>query len=265
MQNKEITLMLSVAGSDNTSGAGIQADIKTCQAMNAYCLNCVTAVTSQDSKKVHKIVEIPEDLIVSQISSILNEYKINCVKIGMISNLQQAKTICKLLNTFNKRIPIVVDPIYKSTTNKIFNSHATYLLIYKTFSKLNPIFTPNLFEFKKLIKTSQIQNYNMEKHLKKFLKDYKSLVVVTNCNENADTSDDYFIKEDGKIGIHSLKSIDSKNTHGTGCTFSTSLAVNLARGLNLSESILNSKHLMTRFIKKSPELSLNYGPLGHLL
>ena len=264
-QNKKITLMLSIAGSDNTSGAGVQADIKTCQAMNAYCLNCVTAVTSQDSKKVYNLVEIPDDLVVSQISTVINEYGIDCIKIGMISNLGQAKKIHALLSIFKKKIPIVIDPIYKSTTNKIFNNLTTYLSIYKTFSKLKPIFTPNLFEFKKLIKTSHIENHKMKKYLELFLQEYRSMVVVTNCNEGDNNSDDYFITEDGKIGIHSLKSINSKNTHGTGCTFSTSLAINLARGFNLSQSILRSKKLMTKFIKKSPNFNLSYGPLGHLL
>jgi len=262
---KKTILMLSIAGSDNTCGAGVQADIKTCQSVNAYCLNCVTAITSQNSKKVYKIVDSSVDLITSQISSILSDYKIDCVKIGLVCSLIQAKTIYKLLKPFKKEIPIVIDPIYKSTTNVIFNNLKTYLLIYKTLSKLNPVFTPNLDEVKKLINISFNKKISIEEILRKFTVDYNSLVVVTNCNEKNITSDDYFVSENGNIGKHTSDLIKSKNTHGTGCTFSTLLAINLARGCSLSESIKLSKKLMIKFILNSPKFNLDYGPLGHLL
>ena len=144
MKTNKIFKMLSIAGSDNTCGAGIQADIKTCQALNAYCLTCVTTITSQNSNDVFKIYELPCIYIKSQINSILKDYKIDCIKIGLISSVSQAKTICQILNKFNSKVPIVVDPIFKSSTNKKFNNLKNYESIYKTISKISSIFTPNL-------------------------------------------------------------------------------------------------------------------------
>ena len=97
MKTNKIFKMLSIAGSDNTCGAGIQADVKTCQALSAYCLTCLTTVTSQNSKNVFKIYNLPCIYIKSQINSILKDYKIDCIKIGLISSVSQAKTISKML------------------------------------------------------------------------------------------------------------------------------------------------------------------------
>ena len=144
MKTYKIYKMLSIAGSDNTCGAGIQADIKTCHALKAYCLTCVTTITSQNSKDVFKIFELPSSYIKSQINSILKDYEIDCIKIGLISSVSQAKTICQILRKFNSKVPIVVDPIFKSSTNRKFNNFKNYESIYKTISKINPIFTPNL-------------------------------------------------------------------------------------------------------------------------
>ena len=138
-ETDKIYKMLSIAGSDNTCGAGIQADIKTCQALNAYCLTCVTTITSQNSNDVFKIYELPSIYIKSQINSILKDYKVDCIKIGLISSISQAKAISQILSKFNSKVPIVVDPIFKSSTNRNFNNLKNYASIYRTISKISSI------------------------------------------------------------------------------------------------------------------------------
>ena len=124
MHKKKI--ILSIAGSDNTSGAGVQVDIKTCQLLGVFCLNVVTVITSQSSKKIDDIELVSLKLIKSQISSIFKEYKIDAIKIGLLCNLKVAKFIKEFLTEKSIKCPVVVDPVYGSTTGKIFYKRESY-------------------------------------------------------------------------------------------------------------------------------------------
>ena len=256
--------MLSIAGSDNTCGAGIQADIKTCQALNAYCLTCVTTITSQNSKDVFKIYELPCVYIKSQINSIFKDYKIDCIKIGLISSVSQAKTIYQILNKLNHKVPIVVDPIFKSSTNKKFNNLKSYISIYKTISKISSVFTPNLNEAKKLLKIKTNSKLSTEEIIKEFIEEFKVKVVITDGGNRLDYCEDFLIDKGLVEKIISNK-ISSKNTHGSGCTFSSALAVNLAKGFTLKKSVQLSKDFTKKCILKAPRFNLQYGPVGHWL
>ena len=264
MKTNKIYKMLSIAGSDNTCGAGIQADIKTCQALNAYCLTCVTTITSQNSKDVFKIYELPCTYIKSQINSILKDYKIDCIKIGLISSVSQAKTICKILQQFNPKIPIVVDPIFKSSTNKKFNNLKNYASIYKTISNISSIFTPNLNEAKILLKIESNSKITTEEITKEFTKQFKVKVVITDGGNRLDYCEDFLIDKGVVEKIISNK-ISSRNTHGSGCTFSSALAVNLAKGFTLKKSVRLSQDFTRTCILKAPRFNLKYGPVGHCL
>ena len=262
MKTSKIFKMLSIAGSDNTCGAGIQADIKTCQALKAYCLTCITTVTSQNSRNVFKIFDLPCIYIKSQIYSILRDYKIDCIKIGLISSVSQAKTICQILQKFNSNVPIVVDPIFKSSTNKRFNNLKNYASIYESISKIGPIFTPNLNEAKILLKIKYKSKITSEQITKKFTEKFKTKVVITDGGNRLDYCEDFFIDR-GMVEKFVSRKISSKNTHGSGCTFSTALAVNLAKGFSLKKSVKLSKDFTRRCIQKAPMFNLKYGPVGH--
>ena len=256
--------MLSIAGSDNTCGAGIQADIKTCQALKAYCLTCVTTITSQNSKNVFKMYEVPCIYIKSQINSILKDYKIDCIKIGLISGVSQAKTIRQLLNKFNSKVPIVVDPILKSSTNKKFNNLENYASIYKILSDMNPIFTPNLDEARMLLKIKNNSKLTTEQIIEEFIKKFKVKIVITNGGNRLDYCED-FLGDKGIVEKFVGNKISSKSTHGSGCTFSSALAVNLAKGFSLKKSVQLSKDLTRKCILNAPKFNLKYGPMGHWL
>ena len=111
------TTILTIAGSDNTSGAGIQADIKTSCILGVYCLSAVTIVTSQNSQKFPKLFKIPNHILKSQLKASFDEYKINGVKVGLVNDISTAKVIYEFLKQF-KKMPIVIDPILKSTNKK---------------------------------------------------------------------------------------------------------------------------------------------------
>ena len=264
MKTNKIFKMLSIAGSDNTCGAGIQADVKTCQALSAYCLTCLTTVTSQNSKNVFKIYNLPCIYIKSQINSILKDYKIDCIKIGLISSVSQAKTISKILHKFDSKVPIVVDPIFKSSTDKRFNNFKNYLLIYETISKISPIFTPNLNEAKILLKLKYKTKKTTEEITKEFIEKFKAKVVITDGGNRLDYCED-FLLDKGTVEKFASKKISSKNNHGSGCTFSTALAINLAKGFSLKKSVKLSKDFTRKCILNAPVFNLKYGPVGHCL
>ena len=264
-QKKRCKVILSVAGSDNSSGAGIQCDIKVASALRVYCVNCITTLTSQNSNGVKKIFELPREMILSQIKTILNEFKVDGIKIGLISNVKSAKSIVTLLKKKTSNIPIVVDPILKSTTNSLLVSKCDYLLINKTLSKLNPIFTPNLTEIKTLLNLKNIDKIPKEKLIKTFHNKYKSNVVLTSGDESKDICEDFFIDEKLKVRSVKSKKIKTKNSHGSGCTFSTALCINLVNNKNLYDSVVLAKKFTEKSLVLAPKLGLKYGPVGHQL
>ena len=243
-KNKKCKVILSVAGSDNSSGAGIQCDIKVASALKVYCVNCVTTVTSQNSNGVKKLFELPKEIVLSQIKTILNEFKVDGIKIGLMSNVKSAESMVILFKKNYNNIPIVVDPILKSTTNSLLVSKYDYLSINKTLSKLNPIFTPNLTEIKTLLNYKNIDNISKEILIKNFYNEYKSNVVLTSGDESKRKT---------------------KNSHGSGCTFSTALCINLANNKSLYESVVSAKKFTEKSLILAPELGLKYGPVGHQL
>lgn len=262
---KKCKVILSVAGSDNSSGAGIQCDIKVASALKVYCVNCITTITSQDSKGVKKILELPKEIILSQIKTILNEFKIDGIKIGLLSNSKSADAIVTLFKKNNINIPIVVDPILNSTTNSVLVRKNNYLSINKTLSKLSPIFTPNLTEIKTLLNLRNINNISKEILIKNFYDEYKSKVVLTSGDESKSVCEDFIFDEKFKVRTVKSKKIKTKNSHGSGCTFSTALCINLANNKSLYDSVVLAKKFTEKSLVLAPRLGLKYGPVGHQL
>ena len=264
-KKKRCKVILSVAGSDNSCGAGVQCDIKVASALKVYCVNCITTVTSQDSNGVKKIFELPKEIILSQLKTILNEFKVDGIKIGLISNVKSAESIVAQLKKNFNNIPIVVDPIRKSTTNSLLVSKYNYLIINKILSKLSPIFTPNLSEIKTLLNLKNTDKIPKEKLIKNFHNEYKSKVVLTSGDEPKGICEDFFLDEKLKVRSVKSKKIITKNSHGSGCTFSTALCVNLVNNKNLHDSVISAKKFTEKSLVLAPKLGLKYGPVGHQL
>tara|TARA_B100000029_G_C17553070_1_gene950789 strand:- start:963 stop:1742 length:780 start_codon:yes stop_codon:yes gene_type:complete len=253
--------ILSIAGSDNSSGAGIQADLKAAKDLNAYCLNALTVITSQNSKKIFETFHLPLKIVISQIKSLINEYNINGVKIGLIANKLLANEIVNIFKFFDKSIPIVIDPIYKSSTNKVFISQKDYLYIYKKLSELSPYFTPNIVEAKIMSMMKNSETATIEEITNSILKNYKGTFVITGGDYDKEYSTDHLILENKRFIFKSRK-IKKGNTHGSGCCFSTALAVFLARGVKIDSAVRKSKEYVRRKIKNSPNFGLVYGPIN---
>jgi len=257
-KNKFVSI-LSIAGSDNSAGAGIQSDVKTAQSLGCYCFTAVTCVTSQNSEKVYRIENVSNDVILSQVKSILNNYKIDVIKIGLLPNLGVIDSLKKLLS--KKKLPLVVDPIFKSTTGQKFMEQKNYISIYSKLSSLASIFTPNHYEAELLLndKANKLKDKLL---LKKIHEIYKIPIVLTGVSIEKIRQIDYLIEE-GRVSELGIRKLVSRSTHGTGCCFSTALAINLARGYGFLRSVKNSQKQVVASIINSHNFGVKYGPIGH--
>ena len=254
---KKTLVILSIAGSDNSSGAGIQEDIKTAKSLNAYCTTTLTCITSQNSKKVSKVFSIPTHIVLSQIETIKEEYNIDGIKIGLLTNYKLVNPLKKILEFMN--VPIVIDPIYKSTSGKKFMNKKNFVDTYFSLSKIASYLTPNLNEAK-LLSNSQKKNFSKKQILSVLFNKLKIPIILTGGDDNEHYSNDTLISKKG-IKEFKLEKIKSNNTHGSGCSFSTALTIFLANGETVENSIKLAKSFIRKTILSSPNVGIDYGPI----
>lgn len=244
--------ILIIAGSDSGGGAGIQADIKTAEYFKVFSTTAITAVTAQNSLGVEAVFDLPTNFIKKQLDAITKDFEISAVKIGMLSN----KDVIDLIYEFIKdlKIPIVLDPVFISKAGSTLMSDENIAHLKKLF-KFTTILTPNLHEAKKLFG----QDFNSELKFK-----IPCDTVIKNIKEN-DLSIDKLYYKNSLMKEFKTKFIDSTNLHGTGCSFSTAIAANLALGKNIEEAILLAKSYIYNAIKFAPKLGNGKGPIRHNL
>ena len=213
--------ILSIGGSDPSSGAGIQSDIKTFSNHNVYGFTVVTAITSQNTKKVTSIEPVSAKSLRAQLDSILSDFHIDALKIGMVYNSQIIKVIHSKLR--NIKVPIVIDPIIKSTTGVTLLKKNAQNDYKKMIIPLADVITPNKYEAKVLSGTS-----NTNRSAKKIQSMGAKCVIITGTTSSNNQISDYILDKNKEYLI-SGKKIPIAN-HGSGCNYSASIAVSLAKG-----------------------------------
>jgi hydroxymethylpyrimidine/phosphomethylpyrimidine kinase len=237
--------ILSIGGSDPSSGAGIQSDIKTFSNHDAYGFTIVTVITSQNTRKVTSIEPVSTKSLRTQLDSILSDFHIDAIKIGMVYDSQIIKTINSELR--NIRVPIVVDPIIKSTTGAILLKKSALRDYKKMIIPLADVITPNKFEAKVL---SGISNTN--KSAKKIQSMGAKCVIITGAtSSNGKISD--FVLEENMNYVISGKKIPIKN-HGSGCNYSASIVVSLANGNTIRNAVKIAKDYVYQSIRNSKKI-----------
>ena len=242
--------ILSIAGSDPSSAAGIQADIKTFSSLGVHGLCVITAITSQNTKKFSKVETVSNDMIKSQLESVLSDFKIDMIKIGMVYSSEIIKTVYSMLR--KTKIPIVLDPVFESTTGGTLLQKEAFSNFKKFLVPLSHIITPNIPEAEKL-SGLKIKN---EQDVRQAAKKIQSLgaknVIIKGGHLHGNVSRD-FVLEGSKFYSFSAKKIPL-TVRGTGCTFSASLAVALAKGKTLKDAVRFAKEFTTKSIKSSQKL-----------
>lgn len=251
---------LTIAGSDCSGGAGIQADLKTFSAIGTYGMSVITAITAQNTKGVLKVENLSVDIIKSQIESIIEDIPPKATKIGMVSEEEIIKELAYLLKKY--KLPnIVLDPVMISKSGfSLLNPNAKNALK-KYLIPLADIVTPNIPEAEEL---SEIKIDNIEdmKRAGKIILDLGSNYVLIKGGHLNGEAIDLLLNKD-KIEIFKSERLNRKNTHGTGCTLSSAITANLALGKSMPEAVKESKNYITEAIKYSYQIGHGIGPVNH--
>ena len=237
--------ILSIGGSDPSSGAGIQSDIKTFSNYDVYGFTVITAITSQNTKKVASIEPVSSKSLKTQLDSILSDFQIDAVKIGMVYDSKTIKTIHSKLK--NLKVPIIVDPIIKSTTGAMLLKKNAIVDYKKMIVPLADVITPNKYEAKVLSGIS-----NPGKAARKMQKMGAKCVIITGATTSKGKISDLILEENREYTI-SGKKIPITN-HGSGCNYSASIAVSLTKGNTINSAVKTAKDYVYQSIKNSKKL-----------
>ncbi|MBQ6896668.1 MAG: bifunctional hydroxymethylpyrimidine kinase/phosphomethylpyrimidine kinase [Oscillospiraceae bacterium] len=251
---------LSIAGSDCSGGAGIQADIKTMTMNGVYAMSVITALTAQNTMGVYAIQESESDFLKQQLDAVFGDIFPDAVKIGMVSSSKLIEVIAERLKFYNAK-NIVVDPVMVATAgSSLMKTDALQTLI----DKLLPIatvITPNIPEAQVLSGLLITCKEEMENAAKHIGDTYGCAVLLKGGHSINDAND--LLYADGKSIWFEGKRINNTNTHGTGCTLSSAIAANLAKGYCLEESIRNAKEYISGALAANLNLGKGSGPLNH--
>ena len=252
--------ILTIAGSDCSGGAGIQADIKTITAHRMYAMSAITALTAQNTTGVYGIFESTPEFVGQQLDCIFEDIRPDAVKIGMVSNSRIIDVITEKLIQY-KAENIVVDPVMVSTSgSRLICDEAMHALV----SKLMPlatVITPNIPEAAALCGFEIKNEEDMIRAAREISTFLDAAIMVKGGHLVNDAID--LLYKDGIIHWFRSERINNPNTHGTGCTLSSAIACNLADGRSLVESIENAKYYLTGALKAGLDLGKGRGPLDH--
>jgi len=255
--------VLIIAGSDSSGGAGIQADIKTVTALGGYAMTAVTAVTAQNTRGVKQITSISTKNVQKQITMILDDIGANAVKIGMLHNTSIIKCVYTTLKKYKLK-NVVLDPVMiaKGGAQLINSNSINYLK--KMLLPLCSVVTPNIPEAEVLTGSSILNKEDMVNAAKKIISMGAKNVLLKGGHLKNKMIFDILVSKN-KINFFPKRKINTKNTHGTGCTLSSALATCLSQKKNIYKSCKISLKYVDKAIVGAPGYGKGFGPLNHLV
>ena len=251
---------LTIAGSDSSGGAGIQADIKTMTANGVYAMSAITALTAQNTTGVQGIFEVTPEFLSLQLDSIFTDIRPDAVKIGMVSSSGLISAIAEKLKEY-KAENIVVDPVMVATSGARLISEDAISTLKAELLPLATVLTPNIPETEVLADMKVSSADDMEKAAKLISEKYGCAVLCKGGHSLNDAND--LLYADGKSHWFNGKRIDNPNTHGTGCTLSSAIASNLAKGYDLKTSVERAKEYISGALAAMLDLGKGSGPMNH--
>ena len=251
---------LTIAGSDCSGGAGIQADIKTMTMNGVYAMTAITALTAQNTTGVRAIQEATPAFLKEQLDAVFEDIFPDAVKIGMVSSSDLIRVIAERLRHYGAK-NIVVDPVMVATSgSSLMKTDAVQTLIDELLP-LSTVITPNIPEGEILSSEKIESRDDMERAAKRIGDTYGCAVLLKGGHRVNDAND--LLYAGGEMQWFEGKRIDNPNTHGTGCTLSSAIASNLALGHSVPEAVKLSKEYVTDAIRHAPGLGHGCGPLNH--
>ena len=257
---KEIRKALTIAGSDSSGGAGIQADIKTMTVNGVFAMSAITALTAQNTTGVSDILEASPEFIKEQLDSVFTDIMPDAVKIGMVSSSEIIEVIAERL-IYYKAKNIVVDPVMVATSGaKLLKDDAIKTLEDKLFP-LADVLTPNIPEAEILIGEKIGSVEEMEAAAKKISDKYACATLLKGGHAINDAND--YLYANGAGTWFNGERIDTENTHGTGCTLSSAIAANLAKGFPMEIAVKKAKDYISKALADGLDIGKGSGPMNH--
>ena len=251
---------LSIAGSDCSGGAGIQADIKTMTMNGVFAMSAVTALTAQNTTGVFAIQESTPDFLSRQLDAVFTDIFPDAVKIGMVSSGRLIEVIADRLKFYNAQ-NIVVDPVMVASAGSALMKTDAVQVLVERLLPLSAVVTPNIPEAQVLSDMVITDKAGMEKAAKYIGDTYGCAVLLKGGHSVNDAND--LLYQNGKMTWFEGKRIDNPNTHGTGCTLSSAIASNLAKGFSLEQSIRLAKEYISGALAAMLDLGRGSGPMKH--
>ncbi|WP_294313885.1 bifunctional hydroxymethylpyrimidine kinase/phosphomethylpyrimidine kinase [uncultured Sphingomonas sp.] len=244
-----IPRVLIIAGSDSGGGAGIQADIKTVTMLGGHAMTAITAITAQNTLGVQAVHPVPVDMVVAQMTSVLDDLGVDAVKIGMIGSAATVHVVADVLETLD--VPIVFDPVMIATSGSVL-ADADTIAAFERLMGIASVVTPNIPELAALGGEAAVLAHGCH-------------VVAKGGHGDGASVTDRLLSPGGEIRRLIGKRFDTDDTHGTGCTLASALAAGLASGLGIEDAFVQAVRFVRIAMMHAPGLGAGHGPLGHAL
>lgn len=249
--------VLTIAGSDCSGGAGIQADLKTFSALGVFGMSVIVSVVAENTSRVIDIQNISPDMIKKQIDAVFEDIDVDAVKIGMLSTPQCMEAVAEKLKQY-KPHNVVIDPVMYAKNGSPLMQPTSIDTLIKSIIPLADVLTPNIPEAEK-IADMEIKSHNdMENAAKKIQSMGCKAVIIKGGHAVGDATD--ILYDGNKMYYYKASRIDTKNTHGTGCTFSSAIGAYLGKGLGVENAVSKAKEYVTTAITHSLPIGKGYGP-----
>ena len=253
--------LLIISGSDSGGGAGLQADIKTACAFGVYAMTAVTAVTVQDTRRVHAVQLMKPEIVAAQIAVCLKDIGADAIKIGMLGNAAIVRAVAAALKKHARDIPIVLDPVMVSTSGASLLDARGAEALKRDLFPLAAVVTPNLPEARALAGLRGSGRKDVESAARKLIAMGAQAALIKGGHSTRATLDDVLVWKGG-VEIYAFPRLQTRHTHGTGCTLSTAIACGLAKGESLPLATGRAREFVQAAIETAPGLGKGHGPLN---
>lgn len=254
-----IPRILTIAGSDSGGGAGIQADIKTITLLGGHAMTAITAVTAQNTLGVERVETMSTKAVLAQIDAVAKDIGVDAIKIGMIGSAETALAVAERVSEI--AVPIVFDPVMIATSGAALADEET-IEAFHALMRVATLVTPNLPELARLTWSQPASAYQMEREARRLSRDFKCAVLAKGAHLDDALIHDILIEKDGRAHRWRAKRIDTRHTHGTGCTLSSAIAAGLGAGMSLRDATMRARGFVRAALRAAPGLGQGNGPLG---
>ena len=254
-------IALSIGGSDSGGGAGIQADLRTFMALKVHGCSAITCITAQNSLEVNCVEAVKKDTLISQIDTLFSDFNINALKTGMLLNESIINYTASKLKSYS--IPKIIDPVMVTRTGSKLLEDSAISAYKKLLLPIADIVTPNIFEANLLSNLDIKNKEDIELSAQHIIELGAKAVLIKGGGLKDMQGKDFYFDINGKRKWFTNKFVNTKNTHGSGCTLSAGICGYQALGFDLIESIKRAKVFIERSLEKSYKIGSGPGPLGH--